>query len=553
MATPVVVTGFEFDTVAGLTTGNTGNRIMDPTTIGTPAIATDSAHGGTDYCLELSTTTVENVDWDVNTFGTGKRVMVFSCYIKFVTTLPSVTTRLLKMETATQDCQIRYNPTGTKFEAQAVAGTIISGPSVVADQWYLVQGRMDCSTTTFSLDWSIDKVAQGQALGTGTIADLAFFTLGWNSNSSTTIRYDDFVLSVTSGDYPLGANKIVRLTPDADGTVNQIGTSETMLRYTNNATPDGSFDSSAILTALGDVPPTLGGSSSGLCQNTSGTGNAAEIPMTSYTLAPGEVVNGCRILVCGWANNATAAACNFGVRAYNGSSETTLFTAATFGGQNTATPAWICKMYTGVTSQATLDALTVRLGYSGDVSPLPGAHAVYAEVAILITDTASITASDSGTVADSLSVVSGAIPKTLSESGSVNEQIGNRTFPLNESNTGGDSLSVVVQTVPKTPADAGALVGEALLLTASPLLTESLVGDDVLTVDKGQAGTTCGLYIVAVTPLNEIGQEDEGIPVTGSNQSVTLIDSGLVNDNLDFVVVTVQKTLSDSATACDGT
>src|SRR6266498_1652059 len=560
MATPVLVTGFEFDTVAGLNAGNANQRLVTSANIaGSPAIVADSANGGTDYCLELSSSgATENIAWDENTLGTGKRVAVFAFYLKLPGTRPAATTRLVKLETATQAFVFNYNPTGTKIEAQVVSGTIVSGPSLNADQWYLIQGRFNTSAATFTLDWSVDKVDQTQATGAGTAADLHAWTFGWNTSLTSTVRYDDFILSVTSGDYPLGRNKVVRLSPDADGTVAEIGTANSMRRYINNGpvaggTVDGSFNSADILAAISDTPPTLGGSASGVTQFTQGTGNACGIPMTSYTLQPGESITGSRVEVCSWADiGAQTLANQFEVRAYNGTSETVLFAAGSYFGSNLASglgPAWICDMYTGITSQATLDALVIRLGYSPDNGPLPGAHAVYTEVAILIGDAADITMSNSGSAADSLSVVSGAISKTLSDSGSESESISfNRTHM--DTASAGDNLNVVVQTVPKTLSDSGSSA-ENLPTAASITLGESLIGGDGIGIDVGQSGVACGLYIFAITPMAEMGQESEGFPFTGNNESVTLFDNAVANDNL-LVDATIQKTLIDSASACDG-
>jgi len=275
--------------------------------------------------------------------------------------------------------------------------------------------------------------------------------------------------------------------------------------------------------------------------------------MTSYTLQPGESITGSRVEVCSWADiGAQTLANQLEVRAYNGTSETTLFAAGSYFGSNLASglgPAWICNMYSGITSQATLDALVIRLGYSPDNGPLPGAHAVYTEVAILIGDAADITMSDSGSAADSLSVVSGAISKTLSDSGSESESISfNRTHM--DTASAGDNLNVVVQTVPKTLSDSGSSA-ENLPTAASITLGESLIGGDGIGIDVGQSGVACGLYIFAITPMAEMGQESEGFPFTGNNESVTLFDNAVANDNL-LVDATIQKTLIDSASACDG-
>src|SRR6266699_2928823 len=96
----------------------------------------------------------------------------------------------------------------------------------------------------------------------------------------------------------------------------------------------------------------------------------------------------------------------FGYRSYNGTTERTLFAAADRLATNTSTPSWVCKMLTlaGIDTQAELDALSMEVGYSGDVSPVPGIHAIYVELAVKEDITVQITANDSATATDVLGV-----------------------------------------------------------------------------------------------------------------------------------------------------
>src|SRR6266498_2978038 len=151
MPSLIVCTGFEIGDTKGWATGNNANRYVDFVD-GSPTFVADDRTGTTDYCLELSSTTAaENIAWDQYTIGASHPVLVFSFWVKFPTARPSVTTRLCKPESSTANGTgfgiIQYNPKGTKFEAQVAAGTIRSGPTVNADQLYLIEGRWDASGT----------------------------------------------------------------------------------------------------------------------------------------------------------------------------------------------------------------------------------------------------------------------------------------------------------------------------------------------------------------------------------------------------------------------
>jgi hypothetical protein len=94
---------------------------------------------------------------------------------------------------------------------------------------------------------------------------------------------------------------------------------------------------------------------------------------------------------CGWAVSTTAA--TIGFRAFDGTTETTLLAAANpLFDNSTTTPGWVAKMYKPATgwTQAALDALAFRVGFSTDATPDIGVHAVYAEVAVQTSEVAGV-------------------------------------------------------------------------------------------------------------------------------------------------------------------
>lgn len=384
MPTLVAFTGFEFGRPEGIGTGTAGNRVFDGITgtAGTDVkVSAGTRTGGAGNYVGEINLTAKNFFWDTNTIGAAKTVLVVSMYFR-LTTLPSGSTDIISMDVAaaTDRAGFFYNSATGKLHAWIAAVTQASVATINVNQWYKLQWRYDC-TGTNTLDWTLDGVAGTQVSGSAssTVSRIAF---GNRSAGTGVAQYDDVAISVTSGDHPLTAYKVPPvLVPDTGGTAVEIGTANATARFVTNSTVDATFNSANILAATSEVPPTIGATASGVAQRTSGATNAVGLPMTSYTLTGGETIDGTRIIVCGWA--ASALANNYGVRAFNGTAETILIGDVVSAFTNSTTvPDWACKLYSGLTDQTTINALVVRLGYSTDISPTPGAHAVYAELAI---------------------------------------------------------------------------------------------------------------------------------------------------------------------------
>lgn len=391
MPSLIIATGAERGTHLGLATGNAAARYADTTfgTLGTNVelVAAAARSGNYGFRLTASAGTA-NFSYtnsaNNGTLGTAQ-VLVVSFWFRFPT-LPSGNATIFEdFGTAGgNDAFIRYN--GSSGILEGIFGaTVVSGPSISANTWYQVDALVRHDTNPHTMDWRVDGAAQTQVSLSAAAEDI--FRSGWGNSSgsqTSTLHVDDVVVSTTAADYPLGGHKVVQLIPDTGGTATQIGTANATARFTANGTLDTTFSSANILAALSEVPPTIGATASGIHQRTSGSGNAANIPMSTYTLQSGESVSGVRVVVTGWA--ATTTANNLGIRTHNGTTETTVFATADPNFDNSTTaPASVCKMATlaDFDTQAELDAMAVRIGYSTDVSPVPGAHAIYAEVAVL--------------------------------------------------------------------------------------------------------------------------------------------------------------------------
>jgi hypothetical protein len=177
----------------------------------------------------------------------------------------------------------------------------------------------------------------------------------------------------------------------------------------SNAT-GGAWNATTARDSIDEVPPTVGASADGFCQVTAAASDYVEIPMETWQAAPTGNIRAVRMCVCGWAAAATAA--TIGFRGWEGSAETTLLAATDTNFDNTSTPAWVCQMYRPANgwTQAKLDALAFRVGFSDDATPDIGIHAIYAEVAVQTTTTqAMFGTSGDVTVSAAYDVVTGGV------------------------------------------------------------------------------------------------------------------------------------------------
>ena len=388
MPTPLLVTGFEFGTMAGQITGTIGLRLFDDVS-GAPSIVSGGRNGAYELRVNPSAST-QYAGWlSTGVIGASKTVLVVSFAFKFSGALPTSDVIIAYLQNnAAADSALWFRNSDDKLMVlhNDTTGTAAVGPVIVADTWYHAQIRYNVAAATHTVEWEIDGVAQTQFNGGGTAGTLLAFAFGNMFGTATMdLRVDDVMFGTTSADYPFDDHKVVMLIPDTSATAALIAgaTANSLARFTANATADTTFNSANVLAATSEVPPLIGATATGVCQRTAGAANAVEIPMTSYTLGAGETISGVRVVVCGWAGSATAN--NLSIRTFNGTTETTLLATSDPGFDNSTTaPAWYCKMATGAdfNDQTQLNAMAIRLGYSTDIAPLPGAHAIYAEVAV---------------------------------------------------------------------------------------------------------------------------------------------------------------------------
>lgn len=387
MSTIQTFAGFEWGTVHDVAAGNAGSKIFDGVTgvYGTNLdVVAGSGSAIGSYVGQVATIANKNFYWDTNTLGTGKTDLVVSLRFRF-TSFPTSDNDIHSIDVAatTDRAGFFYQVSTGKLVAWITSSTQVATMSaLVLNTWYTLQFKYSCGAAINTLDWAFNGTTQTQVTNNLGASTIARYALGNRSGSNGTIQLDDIAVSTTGADHPLPMYNVRLVTADTGGTTTEIGTANSTARFTTNNTIDATHNSANILAAISEVPPTLGATASGVAQRAGTTTDAVSIPMTTISLA-GDTIVACRVLVCGWANGTLAN--NLGIRAWNGTAETVLVagTVASLFSNSTTDPDWFAAMYAGVTNQTTLNALEIRLGYSSDISPEPGAHAVYAEILTL--------------------------------------------------------------------------------------------------------------------------------------------------------------------------
>lgn len=388
MASVVVCTGLEFGTSLGLAAGPAGGSIFDGVTgtLGTDVqVLTAASRRTGGYGLRVSLAG-KNAFWNTATLGTSKTAVVVSLWFR-LPTLPTTDSDIISMDTAasTDRAGFYYQASTGKVAAWIATQTDHFSTGLVNDgAWHRLEWQYDVSGTQIT-NWALDGVTNPSTSG-GAATTVTRLAIGPRSAGTGTLDVDDIVVSTTTGDYPLGPHHVEVLTVDPAGTV-LVSTAADFDTFTANGTLAGGFNAATARTNVAERPPNVSSTAEGLVQITTSATDYVEIPMTSYGVGSGESVTGVRMVACGWENSASSVVPTLGFRSWNGTTETVLFAAAAAGFTNSTTaPDWVAKMLTlaDVSTQALLDALAFRVGFSTAAAPAVGINAVYAEVAVRV-------------------------------------------------------------------------------------------------------------------------------------------------------------------------
>ncbi len=267
----------------------------------------------------------------------------------------------LGYDSSSQKFTMRLRSSSTNYAAPVQASS-----TVAAGVWYAVDLRYDVSADPHTADWRINGVAQPQASIAAAASDIQQWFMGTaQSTDSYTANYDDIVQAESGAAYPLGDGKVLALKPDAMGT--NVGAA-------NFRNDDLTAIGSASWTRVADLP--MSASTNYLEQATISTTSYLETtiedtPETCIRNVGGFVVYD--QLAQNTANHGKTVVTVGGTERIVNEGDmagTTYRLAPRFRVVDPVDPTW---------TQAAVNGLRWRIGYSSDTSPPPNWHSLLIE------------------------------------------------------------------------------------------------------------------------------------------------------------------------------
>lgn len=358
---------------------NWGSRVATLTTNGGGLATTLN---GTGMSIDTTTLSPQSLKcvvaaaasyWATNKVN-AQTVIVIRVYVYFPTSLPSSSMQFIIGDgTDGTFGNIRYNSATGNFEA-GNSSAWTAGSAAAANTLYRFDVRMTWSSTTHTIDWSINGTPQTQwTLGGQVDSSFATFRLGSQTSSTGTVLFQHLVVTGTSGDYPLGAGGTQTLKPNADGTHN-AGTNV----MEDNAGTD--IGATTAYDKLNSIPP----DATTYVRQVATGANYAEVAFEDISDTHSAIIGAMAYLAYTSATTtANRGACIISKDAFSSQTEVhgNDVTTADYSDGSTANLFFKSAIVSGVTDDTTVNALKARIGYSGDVSPNPYWVDLWVEVA----------------------------------------------------------------------------------------------------------------------------------------------------------------------------
>lgn len=377
MTTPIWITGFEYglrDLSAnggGLCDAVTGNCATNN------SFTNDGLPNSGDYFLRVSAGGAA-LAYISRNFTAGQ-VFVGRFYVKFMN-LPTSDRIVFSITTVGHKIQILWDWSQTSFSVGVDGATTQLGSVTVAsDNWYCIDIKAVTSANPWLVDWQIDSVAQTQlsyahAAENMSVADYGLRTLG-----AQNAYYDDIIHSLTSGDYPLGLGGTFGLRPSSDGVHNNAANT-----LENSGGTD--IDGTPAWNLLDEKPWSLSITGDYIRQATIGAANYCEI---NFEDMPGGMDVGFFGVEGLLEYGASGTAANTGACIIrDGATETGVWGTPAAPTDYSETSAFykhaIVTPAAAPWTQATIDGLQCRFGYSTDVTDQPRWVAIMLEVAYVL-------------------------------------------------------------------------------------------------------------------------------------------------------------------------
>lgn len=356
MPTPILIDGFEHQTLSANAFGGTTEGLWSSTT-GTPTFPS----GRNGVCLQCAGAgTAVNA---TKRLAGDPTIAVISYYYRlvsgsggttfFATTTPgfNACARLYVQSGGTPKLGLQVGGAGPTYE----------GPNLSDAAWHRIDMKIDVSADPWTVTWKIDGTDMTTVQWSTGAQAVRFLRFGTEGSETRTDQFDDLVVSVTSGDYPLGDHDVLYGIPNADGTHNA---------GTNVMERPSGVDIDAVTTAWTELVdwPTSGTGTDHVQQSAIGASNYAEVTFADQPA--GKTIWGVEGIAALWASGVNAN--NGTTRILDGSSNT--LTDIYSGDMSETSVHYRRAIITapgGGWDGAGYQGVKARIGFSTDVTDIP--------------------------------------------------------------------------------------------------------------------------------------------------------------------------------------
>lgn len=507
MPTPIFLTGWEHGVATLVSSGGgLANFVSNATTI---TVSTTQAHSGT-YALKISPNGTDDAYYRITITGSPNTIV--GRFYFYVDTEPAATSMIFDTTwvTATVGSNtnpgIYIDPSANTVQIRSGSGTVVatSSNTYTVGQWHYVDFSFNLSANPWVLKAKLDggtEFSGGPALSADTAVNLRF---GKDTAPAMTVYMDDAFISATGGDYPIGAGGTEALVPTADGTHN-AGTNV----MEDNTGADINGTTVTAFSKISSIPPSA---TTYIRQAANGTGNYVEVTFGNITATHSAILGAAGFLTyTSETTTSNRGACMISKDAFSSFTEIwgNNTTTQDYSDGSTSAPFYKRAILANVTDDTTVNALSARMGYSGDANPDPYWIDLLVEVAYSIS---------SGTMTPQ-SVSGGITP-----SGAVTKQ-GNKTL------SGGATPSGALLKLTSKLFSGGITPSGTIAKQAQKAFTGGITPSGVLATARMFAAVLSG----AITPSGSLLKQAE--KTLGS----TLTSSGTLSK-------TSNKTLAGSIT-----
>lgn len=372
MFTPVFIAGAEDGIVTvGASAGQPPQRRWNSVSGQAPSISTTVVRSGLRSYRFNPTLGASNLE---HVFASAQNVFIFRKYVRF-DTVPDFDCTMMSMSCVIgADAQVRWKSSDNTIQIRFATGTQVGSFAPATGIWYRLDGFVDCRNNPNTFDLMVDGVPLTQATLAQAADTVDGLTFGASIGSNVTadVYYDDIVCSQTAGDYPIGPGRVVGLSPNADGTHsftdNDFEYNDTTA-FTPSATDVYTYVDERPITAIADF----------ISQNVIRSTGYVEVQLEDLvgTIA---AIHGIEVIsthhsAATQANNSTMKLNDGGTLQDVYTSKDWSQTTAVFQGTSIAS-----APSGGRWTQDKINALRIRWGYAGDITPAPYFDGLLVEV-----------------------------------------------------------------------------------------------------------------------------------------------------------------------------